>query len=688
VTRALRLLLVEDSEADAELLLAELRRSGFHTVLKRVDSETELRESLAAESWEIVLCDHGLPSFSSMEALRLVRDTGSDIPFVVLSGTIGEEAAVEALKAGARDVVLKTNLARLGPVVDRELREAENRRLQERERSELQTRLVRLNEELRASELQYRLLFEHNPQPMLVYDRRTLEIATGNDALVDRYGYSRQELLSMTIKDLVVPEDVDELVGFLRSTPDGVQPEPAGTSGRAWRHRYKDGTIIDVEVTSANLMLGDRDRRIALYHNVTERNRALAELAIARDQAVEASNMKSAFLANMSHEIRTPMNGVIGMNELLLDTELTAEQRSYAEQVARSGEHMMTIVSDVLDVSKIEAGQLELAITDFLLRDAIEQACAVARVEANAKGIELELQLDPGVPSTARGDGGRFRQVLLNLVANAVKFTHAGAVTVRVDAMRKRGGATTVRCEVADTGIGIDPLILDRMFEPFTQADASTTRQYGGTGLGLAIARELADLMGGTIGAESKPGVGSTFWFELDLSDPLGTDDRVPAPPRAVEHSALPLGPTAPLVLVAEDSPVNQIVAVRALERCGYRAEVVGDGIEALRALAAGRYAAVLMDCQMPRMDGYEATIQLRRHEGGARRTPVIAMTAHAMKDDVARCLAAGMDDYISKPMRFQVLADTLRRWIPAYTAHSGDSRAYSRDASAARAER
>ena len=176
MTRTLRLLLVEDSEADAELLLAELRRSGFQTVLKRVDSETELREALAAESWEIVLCDHGLPSFSSTEALRLVRDTGSDIPFVVLSGTIGEEAAVEALKAGARDVVLKTNLARLGPVVDRELSEAENRRLQERERSELQTRLVRLNEELRASELQYRLLFEHNPQPMLVYDQHTLEI--------------------------------------------------------------------------------------------------------------------------------------------------------------------------------------------------------------------------------------------------------------------------------------------------------------------------------------------------------------------------------------------------------------------------------------------------------------------------------------------------------------------------------
>ena len=503
MTRPLRLLLVEDSEADAELLLAELRRSGFDTVLKRVDSDTELREALASESWEIVLCDHGLPSFSSMEALRLVRENEVDVPFVVLSGTIGEEAAVEALKAGARDVVLKTNLARLGPVVDRELREAESHRLQERERSELQARLVRLNEELRASELQYRLLFEHNPQPMLVYDRQTLEIVTGNDAFVDQYGYSHQDLLSMTIKDLLVPGAVDELVGFLRSNFAGVQPEPAGTSGRAWRHRCKDGTLIDVEVTSANLMMGDRDCRIALYHNVTERNRAVAELAIARDQAVEASNMKSAFLANMSHEIRTPMNGVIGMNELLLDTDLTAEQRSYAEQVARSGEHMMTIISDVLDVSKIEAGRLELAVTDFALRDTIEQACAVARVEATTKGVELELRVDPAVPSSVRGDGGRLRQILLNLVTNAVKFTAAGTVTVGVDASRKHGGATTVRFEVADTGIGIDPLILDRIFEPFTQADASTTRQYGGTGLGLAIARELADLMAGTIGAES-----------------------------------------------------------------------------------------------------------------------------------------------------------------------------------------
>jgi two-component system, sensor histidine kinase and response regulator len=356
------------------------------------------------------------------------------------------------------------------------------------------------------------------------------------------------------------------------------------------------------------------------------------------------------------------------MNELLLDTELTDEQRGYAEQVARSGEQMTAIINDVLDVSRIEAGQLELDAGDFDLHDAIEQACGVARFNAAAKGLELTVRIAEKVPRRAHGDGRRLRQVLLNLVANAVKFTAAGSIDVTVRADAAGEGRTRVRFEVADTGIGIDPATLDRMFEPFTQADVSTTRNYGGAGLGLAIARELLEMMGGTIGCESALGRGSTFWFEVELATPAA--GRRPVAPAHPGEEPGPLrralDPQAPLVLVAEDSPVNQLVAVRALERCGCRTAVAGDGRQVLRALASGHFDAVLMDCHMPEMDGYEATAELRRSEAGKGHIPVIAMTANAMKGDVEKCLAAGMDDYVSKPMRHQALLETLQRWLPA----------------------
>ena len=527
--------------------------------------------------------------------------------------------------------------------------------------------------EVRAGEERYRLLFERNPQPMAVYDLESFEFIAVNDAMVSSYGYSREELIGMSGLDLLVAEDVGTVRDYLASNPG---PTPAAAGWKGWRHRRKDGTIIDIETAGDDLTFDGRECRLALFQDVTERNRAAAELAVARDQALRASSMKSAFLANMSHEIRTPMNGVIGLTELLLDMGLTAKQHETAQLAADAGEQLLAIINDILDVSKIEAGQLRLDPTDFDPRELIEQTCSVAGLQADKRGVHLGCRIDAALPTLVHGDAGRVRQILANLVSNAAKFTGNGSVTVDVQARPD----SVVHVEVTDTGIGIDPQVLEHMFEPFTQADPSTTRHYGGTGLGLTISRQLVELMGGTIGARSQPGHGSTFWFELRLDaadpdtptpshgrDPPATDTPTPSngrdPPATDTHQL----DHAPIVLVVDDNLVNQTVAVRTLERCGFRAAVAADGRQALDALQTAHYDAVLMDCQMPGMNGYEATIELRRRENGAdRHIPVIAMTASAMTGDHELCLQAGMDDYITKPIRRPQLTQVLNRWITA----------------------
>ncbi|HYN99397.1 MAG TPA: ATP-binding protein [Actinomycetota bacterium] len=392
--------------------------------------------------------------------------------------------------------------------------------------------------------------------------------------------------------------------------------------------------------------------------------RANEELATARDAAMESSRLKSEFLATMSHEIRTPMTGVIGLTHLLLQTDLDQRQREYAEGVKGAGEALLSIINDILDFSKMEAERTEIEILDFNLHGLVDDTAGLLAETARGKGLSFSSSISADVPKFVRGDPARVRQVLLNLLSNAVKFTEQGGVDLEVELATEAPGNTTVRFKVTDTGIGVAAGDGDKLFEPFSQADASTTRRFGGTGLGLAISRQLVALMDGDIGFESESGGGSTFWFSVPVqeSSSIAAFRAHDAP----AQNAAQADTTRGRVLVVEDNKVNQLVALATIEQLGYAADLANNGLEALEALAQARYAAVLMDCQMPEMDGYTATRRIREKEGLMHRTPVIAMTAAAMQGDRERCIEAGMDDYICKPITPEEVEDALLRWTSA----------------------
>jgi CheY-like chemotaxis protein len=381
---------------------------------------------------------------------------------------------------------------------------------------------------------------------------------------------------------------------------------------------------------------------------VAETSRVNHELLLAIDKAEEASRLKGQFLANMSHEIRTPMNGILGFTQLCLSTPLTVDQRDYLDTVERSAESLMQLLNDILDVSKIEAGKMEIDRAPFSMRDCVESSTRTMLAAAQQKGLVLTWEVDPQIPDNLVGDDNRIRQVLLNLVGNAIKFTDEGSVRVKVAMAPAPDSSLIAHFSVSDTGPGIPQDKREIIFEPFRQADGSTTRRYGGTGLGLTISSGLVDIMGGRIWVESELGRGSTFHFTAPFT--LGA----PALPQRTMPSVTAVVECAPLsILVAEDNVVSQRLVTALLKERGHAVTLAGNGLEVLRLVEERDFDLVLMDIQMPEMDGLQATAEIRYREGQqkGRHLPIVAMTAHAMAGDRERCLESGMDGYIAKPI-------------------------------------
>jgi PAS domain S-box-containing protein len=654
--------------------------------------------------------------------------------------------------------------------------------------------------ELSRQKAYYQELHQLSPVAIVTLDLEE-RVASWNPAAEKLFGYAQEEAVDRLLDDLLFPTE------DLRQESRAVQrqADERGLAHVIGRRARKDGVLVDVEILTVPLLVdGERTGYLVLYHDISELQRA-------RVDAEAATQAKSAFLATMSHEIRTPMNAVIGMGGLLLDTDLTEEQRRFAEVIRTSGEALLRIINDILDFSKIEAGKLELEEHAVEVRACAESALDLVAVRASDKDIELACLVDDDVPAAILGDPTRLRQALCNLLSNAVKFTDVGEVVLAIAAEDGGGDLRRLRFSVRDTGIGIPAERMDHLFESFSQVDASTTRRYGGTGLGLAISKRLAELMGGTLWAESEERTGSTFHFEI-----LARETAAPAPPsrsadepqiagkrllvvddnatnreilrrlaeswgmlvdvverpaealtriqrgdpfdaavldmqmpdmdglelareirRCRDERALPLllltsvghlaeargatefaaqltkpvkssqlydalvklladaaapdstpagagdgsrsAPVALRLLVAEDNAVNRQLALALLAKLGYEADVVENGREALDALERVAYDVVLMDVQMPELDGLEATREIRERYRSTHRPTIIAMTANAMEGDREECLAAGMDDYLAKPIRVDDLSRALARCRPARTGETLDRAALGR---------
>jgi signal transduction histidine kinase/DNA-binding response OmpR family regulator len=750
MSTSLRVLIVEDSEDDALLLVRALRRGGYDPTFERVETAAAMKAALDQQTWDVVISDYAMPHFSALAALTLLKESGLDLPFIIVSGAIGEETAVAAMRAGAHDYVMKDDLARLGPAVQRELHEAGVRLARKSAEEALRKRteeisllyeigrqfsstldLERIYDTLhdlvaKVMDCDGLLLSSYDSKDSLIRcscawcERKRLDVSQFPPISLEYEGHGPQSVVIQTGEPLLI-QDCEEVVqeemsdGAYRARSAIVVPlklegqvigvvQVFSCKDDAYTEddlRFLEALALQVAVASNNALLyqqaqheiAERRRaeaalekeRASLTRRVAERT---ADLSAANAELARAARLKDEFLASMSHELRTPLNAVLGLSEALQEEvygPLNERQHKSLRTIEESGRHLLSLINDILDVSKVEAGKLGLEIGSVSVELVCQASLGLIKQAAQKKRLKVSSSFDSAV-EIVQADQRRLKQILVNLLSNAVKFTlEGGSIGLEVVGDGER---EVVHFTVWDAGIGISSEEMDRLFQPFVQLDSSLSRQYTGTGLGLALVRRLTELHGGGVSVESEVGKGSRFtvslpWQASILPVPSPAlcpvegvaegSKACPEPSRRTEPelaevgaplavtSAQTLEAERPLILLAEDNEDGIHTFSDYLLAKGYRVVVARDGAEAIERAGEERPELILMDIQMPGMDGLEATRRIRADAAqGVATVPIIALTALAMPGDRERCLEAGVDEYLSKPVSLGELVKVI----------------------------